>query len=137
MSLGAITKQLAKEAIGDQVQNLLGGSSNTSTPEPATDANGLAAVLMGQVQAMQSALKDDQELLVQCAVAGGEAIRVFEIFAPSPKVLVLTGQDREKALTRIVSPADGVQLICKPTAVAAGSKPARLRFVSPKAPAKS
>ncbi len=136
MSFGAITKQLAKEVVGDQVQNLLSGGGNAPAPAKAAEepaAEGLAVVLMGQVQAMQNALKEDQELAVQCS-AGGETIRVLEMFAPSTKVLVITGLDRDKALTRIVSPADAVQLICKPATVAAGGKAARMRFVTPKPP---
>ena len=85
---------------------------------------------MGQVQGMQNALKEDQELFVQC-VAGGEVIRVMEVFAPSSKVLVLTGLDKEKSLTRIISPADSVQLVCKPVAVPAGAKANRIRLVTP------
>lgn len=131
MGIGEITKQFAKEAIGDQVKDLLG---TTPPAAPAsqvpTDGDGLASVLMGQVQAMQNVLKEDQELVVQCH-AGGESIRVLDMFAPSSKVLVLTGTDREKQLTRIVSPADAVQLTCKPSSVAAGAKPVRLRFIVP------
>jgi hypothetical protein len=140
VSLGAITKQLAKEAIGDQVQNFLGGGAPAAATTPAgtaktaasddSIAEGLALVLMGQVQGMQNALKEDQELFVQC-VAGGEVIRVMEVFAPSSKVLVLTGLDKEKSLTRIISPADSVQLVCKPVAVAAGAKATRIRLVTP------
>jgi hypothetical protein len=86
---------------------------------------------MAQVQAMQNVLKEDQELVVHCNLAGGESIRVLEVFAPSPKVLVLTGQDRDKALARIITPADAVQLICRPVAVSAGSKAQRIRFIVP------
>jgi hypothetical protein len=136
VGIGEITKQFAKEAIGDQVKDLLGTSpaapAAAGTQAGTSDGDGLASVLMGQVQAMQNVLKEDQELVVQCH-AGGELIRVLDMFAPSSKVLVLTGTDRDKQLTRIVSPADAVQLTCKPTAVASGAKPVRLRFIVPTA----
>ncbi len=134
MGIGEITKQFAKEAIGDQVKDLLGTTTPAAAPaggsQASADGDGLASVLMGQVQAMQNVLKEDQELVVHCH-AGGESIRVLDMFAPSSKVLVLTGTDREKQLTRIVSPADAVQLTCKPSAVATGAKPVRLRFIVP------
>jgi hypothetical protein len=129
MGIGEITKQFAKEAIGEQVKDLLGGpeqQQQAATPA-ASATDGLSSVLMAQVQAMQNVLKEDQELVVHCNLAGGEAIRVLEVFAPSPKVLVLTGQDRDKALARIITPADAVQLICRPVAVSAGSKAQRIR----------
>jgi hypothetical protein len=139
VSLGAITKQLAKEAIGDQVQNLLGGNtqaapaaapSGKSAPDESSSSEGLAFVLMAQVQAMQNVLKEDQELFVQC-VAAGESLRVIELFAPSSKVMVLTGLDKDKTLTRIISPADAVQLVCKPIAAVSGAKAMRIRLVTP------
>ncbi|BDC52367.1 hypothetical protein F183_A46820 [Bryobacterales bacterium F-183] len=100
--------------------------------EPAVPAaENLAAILMGEVAAMQKALKDDQELLVLCN-AGGEQVRVLDIFAPSPKVLVVTGLNAEKALTRVISPADAVQLVCRPVAAAVAGKPSRIRFITPK-----
>jgi hypothetical protein len=134
VSLGDLTKQLAKEAIGAQVDEMVGslrGPDSAQKPDapPAIDA--LANVIMGQVQAMQNALKEDQELLVQCA-AGRDTVRVLEMFAPSPRLLVLTGLDSERAITRVVVPAETVQLVCKPVAVKEGNNATRLRFVLPK-----
>jgi hypothetical protein len=129
VSLGEITKQLAKEAIGAQVDELLDPQKRTEPATPGPDS--LAQAVIAQVQAMQNALKDDQELLVSCT-AGKDTVRVFELFAPSPRLLVLTGADQDRAPTRIVVAADAVQLVCKPVSVAAGAKPARLRFIVPK-----
>ena len=136
MGIGEITKQFAKEAIGDQVKDILGtgrpavSGSEATTASVTAEAEGLSAVLMGQVQAMQSALREDQELSVQC-MAAGESVRVLELFAPTSKVLVVTGHDASKSLTRIVSPADSVQLVCKPFTLPAGTKASRIRFVTP------
>lgn len=138
MSLGQFTKELAKQAIGNPVKDaidLLGRSDapkDAAANAPAAPApDNLAAIIMGQVQAMQAALKDDQELIVLCS-AVGDMLRVFEIFAPSPKVLVMTGQDPERNTTRVIVPADAVQLVCKPMAVAAGTKATRVRCIVPK-----
>lgn len=131
MGLGDLTKQLAKEALSAQVEDVMGAARAPEAAKAQT-AGELAGVIMGQVQAMQNALEEDQELLVVCT-AGRETVRVFEMFAPSPRLLVLTGIDAERALTRVVSPADTVQLVCKPTAVKDGAKAVRLRFMTPKA----
>ncbi|MEP7366612.1 MAG: hypothetical protein ABI972_25420 [Acidobacteriota bacterium] len=132
MSLGDLTKQLAKEVVGAQVDEVLG---NTRASEPAKAetapvvSEGPAALIMAEVQKMQAALKDDKELLVQCVAAGGK-LRVVELFAPSDRVLVLTGLDVERVVTRVVAGADTVQLVCKPVAVKEGAKPVRIRFVT-------
>ena len=135
MGLGDLTKQLAKEALGSQVdgvmESLRAPEATPKTAPQAPSAESLAAVVMGEVQAMQNALKDDQELVVTCT-AGRETLRVLEIFAPSPRLLVLSGVDTERAVVRVVSAADQVQLVCKPSAVKEGAKPARLRFVAGK-----
>jgi hypothetical protein len=143
VSLGDLTKQLAKEALGAQVDEMidtLRGPEAAAKAEALTLQGGpaagpgepLAIVMIGQVQAMQNALKEDQELLVLWS-AGQETIRIFEMFAPSPRLLVLSGIDTARALTRVVTSVESLQLICKPAAVKDGSKPVRLRFVGPKA----
>jgi hypothetical protein len=131
MGIADLTRQLAKEAITSQVDELIDPRGKPETPAPAPSADSIAAAMVAQVQAMQNALKDDQELIVSCT-AGSETIRVFEIFTPSPRLLVLTGADPNRTLTRIVAPAETIQLVCKPAAVPDGAKPARLRFVFPK-----
>jgi hypothetical protein len=125
MALADLTKQLAQEMI----------LSATKEPEPAARpapvagaADAVGAVLAGQIQAMQKALKDDEELMVWCQF-GGEKIRVMEVFLPSPQVVVLTGLDAGRAMTRVVSGASAVQLAAKTAKVPPGSKPVRVAFV--------
>ena len=133
MSLGDLTKQIAKEVVGAQVDEVMGNlrGYEGASPDPATPAGGPGALIMAEVQKMQSALKDDKELVVEC-VAAGERLRVVEIFAPSPQVLVLTGMDANRVVTRVAAGAGSVQLVCKPAAVKEGAKPLRLRFVAAK-----
>lgn len=97
MALGELTKQLAKQAISDQVTDLLEPSkSKTAQPES------LGQIIVGQVQAMQRACKEDQELAVLYN-AGAETIRIVELYVPSSQLLVLTGHDPSRNLTRIIS----------------------------------
>jgi hypothetical protein len=125
MAFGEIAKQFALEAL------------RTPDPPPVPDAKPAApgpsenvgAIILGQIQAMQKALKEDQELVVQCN-AGGETIRVLEIFLPSWQVAVLTGIDTAKNVTRIIAPIESLQLVCKPMRAAA--KPVRIVFIAPK-----
>jgi hypothetical protein len=131
MSLGAITKQLAQEALGNQVKEMvdsLRGEASTQAPDISDN---VAALVMQQVGAMQAALKDDQELLVHCTAAG-VTLRVMELFAPSPKLLVITGQDAERGLARVITPADAIQLVCRPVAVKGDAKALRVRLITPK-----
>lgn len=132
VSLGEITKQIAKQALGEQVKEVMGGTTpGGAGPAAAVEGGeGIALVMVGQMQAMQNALKPEQELLVYCT-AGADRIRVMEVFAPTPRVLVLTGLDGEQGLTRVIAAAEGLQLVCKP--VAAGAKPVRIRFVTARA----
>jgi hypothetical protein len=97
-------------------------------PRPAAALDAAGPVLAGQIQAMQKALKDDEELMVWCQF-GGEKIRVMEIFLPSPQVVVLTGLDAGRAMTRVVSAASALQLAAKTAKVPPGSKPVRVAFV--------
>ena len=142
MGFGQLTKQLAQQVIGDQAKSVVDSlrpsdAAATSeaiagtTPVAAGHLDSAGAVVMAQIQAMQNALKDDRELVVLCTL-GLETLRVLEFYAPSWRVAVLTGIDSDKTVTRIVSPIDSLQLVCKPMAVAPGAKPARIRFIPPK-----
>lgn len=135
MGIGELTKQFAKEALSEQVKDVLGSPASETAAAAGAAAEALTAILMGQVQAMQNAVKEDQELVV-FATVGGTTIRVHEMFAPNQKVLVLSGTDMsDKTLTRLISPADSVQLVCKPAPMPPGStKGARIRFVTPQIP---
>ena len=130
MSLGDLTKQFAEQAINKQVKSVT--DSLRGTPEPVEGS--LGSVLMGQIQAMQKSLKDDQELLLTLYM-GQESWRVVEIYAPSWAVWVLTGINSERQVVRIVTPAATVQLVCKVVKAASDAKPARVNCIPPKAAA--
>lgn len=130
MSLGEITKQIAKQALGEQVKEVMGTAATPAAPA-AEAGEGIASVMLGQMQAMQNALKPEQELVVHCW-AGTDRIRVLEVFAPTPRVLVLTGLDGEQAMTRVIMAAEKLQLVCKPVTAPVGAKPSRIRFVTPR-----
>lgn len=133
VNIGAITKHLAQEALGHQVKEVVDSLSDGGAKETpaAADEGNLSAAILAQVQAMQSALKDDQELVVTCTV-GAATLRVHELFAPSSRMMVVTGMDTDRAITRVISPAAALQLVCKPTAVRPEMKPVRIRLVLPK-----
>jgi hypothetical protein len=126
MAFVDLTKQLAKEAL----------LSATQDPKPAVPAAPVAenvgAVVMGQINSMQKALKEDEELVVWFSNAS-ETLRVMEIFLPSPKLAILSGHDVDHNLTRVIAPVETLQLVAKVRKVAAGSKPARVGLVMPKA----
>lgn len=129
MAFGAISKVLAAEALGNQVKDLM---DTVRPPEAAPpDPDNVAAAVLQQVGAMQAACKEDQELMVACTVGAAE-FRVVEIYAATPKLLVLTGLDAERVVTRIITPADAVQLLCRPIAAKPDVKPLRIRLVLPK-----
>lgn len=133
MGFGQFTKLLAKEAIGNQVKDMMDSlrPSEAAGPGAPPSQDNVAVTIIGQVQAMQNALKEDVELLAVCTI-GPESMRVFEIFAPTPRVLVLTGIDADRTVTRVISPAESLQLVCKPQPVAAGGKATRIKFIVPK-----
>ncbi|MGC9945602.1 MAG: hypothetical protein ABSF64_04340 [Bryobacteraceae bacterium] len=120
MALGDLTKQIAEQAIRNAV--------NPPAAPPRPDNPG--AAMLAQVQAMQKALKEDEELIVLFH-AGGETVRVLEFFFPSWQVAVLTGIDSDKSVTRAISAVDSLQLVCK-VAKAAGATPVRIKFVAPR-----
>ena len=123
MALGDLTKQLASQAIRNAV--------NPPAPLPRPDNTGTA--MLAQVQAMQKALKEDEELIV-LLYAGGETVRVLEFFFPSWKLAVLTGVDKEKSVTRVIAAVESLQLVCK---VAKAAPPAaRIKFVAPREPSR-
>jgi hypothetical protein len=121
MALGDLTKQVAEQAI-----------RSAMAPKPATPSvESMGATMLAQIQAMQKALKEDEELAVWYRDQG-DSIRVHEFFFPSWQVAVLTGADREKVVTRVVLPADALRLVCKVVKSPQPAAPARLKFVTPK-----
>lgn len=126
MALGEFTKQIAQQAI-------LSATSKDPAPAPqqTPQPENLTAVFLGQVNAMQKALKEDEELAVWYQ-NGPERLRVMEIFAPSRQIAVLTATDAERNLTRVIAAADSLQLVCKVMKVPSGGKPSRVALVTPK-----
>ncbi|HLJ15178.1 MAG TPA: hypothetical protein VKV15_11820 [Bryobacteraceae bacterium] len=134
MALGAFTKQLAQQAIGEQVKELLDSgkpAEAAAVAEAARTGESLGAVILAQVQAMQKALKDTDELVVLFN-AGTETVRVQEFYAPARNIVVLTGVDAQKNITRVISPVESLQLVCKVMKVQPGAKPVRINFIAPR-----
>jgi hypothetical protein len=123
MALGEFTKQIAQQAL----------LSATAAPKEAAplSADSTASVIMSQIAALQKQLKEDEELLVTIN-SGSERIRVVEIFAPSPQVIVLTGPDANRVLSRVICAPASLQLICKTIKASAGTKPLRIGLITPK-----
>ncbi|HVN06214.1 MAG TPA: hypothetical protein VMT86_17450 [Bryobacteraceae bacterium] len=121
MPLGDLTKQLAAEAIRSAT-----APKPTAPPQPET----AGATILAQIQAMQKAVKEDEELLVLFRT-GADTVRVVEFFFPSWRVAVLTGQERG-GLSRIVTPVELLQLTCRVTKVQPPAAPLRVKFVTPK-----
>jgi hypothetical protein len=64
--------------------------------------------------------------------SGAERIRVMEIFTPSRLLAVLSGLDAERNTTRVISPVEALQLVCKVMKVQPGAKAIRVGLVIPK-----
>ena len=144
MGFGNLTKQFAQEAIKTSAKDMLDALrppelasitdaiAGTKPTAPPGISDNVGATILGQIQAMQKALKDEDELLVLCD-AGVETLRVLEIFLPSWRVAVLTGIDTEKTVTRVVCAVERLQLTCKVLRAPPNAKPSRIRIVAPKA----
>ena len=131
VGIGQLTKQLAQQAIGNQVKDAVEGIVPPDAPAPVTPAESISSIMLGELNAMQKGLKDDQELVVTYT-AGAEVLRVREIYVRSPQVAVVTGTSLDKALTRVICPFESLVLVCKPSTVAPGATAIRVRIVTPK-----
>jgi hypothetical protein len=120
MAFVDLTKQLAQQAIQSAME--------PAAAAPAADNPG--AVMLNQIGAMQSKLKDDEELVVH--LQGSEKIRVMEIYLPSPQVVLLIGIDANRVMTRVVSAVGALQLLVRTGKVQPGSKAVRINLVMPK-----
>ena len=124
MALAELTKQLAQQA-------LLSATSPAKEPAAPAQKETVCAVILAQINAMQKALKEDEELVVLFQ-SGAEKIRVMQIFVPSWQVVVLKGLDADRNPVRVVSPAESLQLVCKVVKAPHGVKPARVGLIAPK-----
>ncbi len=124
MPIGEFTKQLAQQAI-----------LSATTKEPAQDsavpAGEAGPVFFAQIQAMQKALKEGEELALTFQ-NGPDRIRVMEIYMPSWRVAVLSGVDPERAFVRVISPVESLQLVARVLKTPPGAKPPRVALVAPK-----
>jgi hypothetical protein len=140
MAFGNLGRTIAGQALETTKKNVLDAiMSEKPAEKPAPGAAAhqpepIGAVILNQMQAMQRALKEDQELLVLFN-GGGEKFRVLEVFVPSLHVFVLAGVDSDQNVTRVVIPAESAQLVCKIVKVAEGAKPVRVNVLSPRPPA--
>ena len=143
MALAQLGKQLAQQVVGDKIQDVMDSlrppdvakildSAKQEKPAAPAPGESLGSIIVGQIQAMQRACKEDQELMVLCTV-GMETLRVLEVYAPTWQVLVMTGIDTDRNVTRVISPVETVQVSCTVMRAQAGTKPARVTFIIPKA----
>ena len=133
MGLGDITKQFAKEAIESHMKDVLGPrrpADVSKASDPVAEPSESAGVtILRQLQAMQTALKENEELVVLFH-GDLEKLRVLDFILASPHVIVLAGIDAEKNITRVISSAESLQLICK--VMKAEGKPVPIRFITAK-----
>jgi hypothetical protein len=135
MALADIGRALTGQALDSAKSSMLDaikGEPDKKAPAPMPAQSGqdsLGSVMLAQIQGMQKSLKEDQELVVQFR-SGEEMLRIVEIFVPTPQVFVLSGNDGQQRLTRIVAPATTVQLICKILRVTPGAAPVRVKIMT-------
>lgn len=134
MAFVNLTKQIAQQALLDSLRSPDAAqvSESLKTERPAAAAAGnVCATILGQIQAMQKALKEDEELVILLH-NGLETMRVLEVYVPSSNVAVLTGIDAERNLTRVIAPVENLQLICKVMKAQPAAKPVRVALIAPK-----
>jgi hypothetical protein len=135
MAFGNLGNLIAGQALEATKKNVLDAITGPETPKPAEKpqapqpVESVGGILLGQIQAMQRPLKDDQELVVLFHT-GAEMLRIHEIFVPSLQVFVLAGVDAAQNVTRVVVPAEKVQMVCKIMKVAPGGRPVRVSVLS-------
>lgn len=136
MNIGSIGKTLASQAIDSAKNSVIDAVKGPAPAKPAETKAAPAmpdtgAAIIGQIQAMQRPLKDDQELAVEVQ-AGNESLRVTEIFVPNAEVLVFAGLDRDKNVTRVILPVNAAQVVCRVLKAAPGATPLRVNVLTPR-----
>jgi hypothetical protein len=136
MTIGSLGKTLASQAI-ESTKNSVMDAVRTPAPAKPAEAKPVAATpdtgaaVVAQIQAMQRPLKEDQELAVLFR-AGDEMLRVNEIFVPNAEVLVFAGVDSQGNITRVISPVNAAQVVCRILKVAPGAMPSRVNVLTPR-----
>jgi hypothetical protein len=136
MTIGSLGKTLASQAI-ESTKNSVMDAVRTPAPAKPAEAKPVAATpdtgaaVVAQIQAMQRPLKEDQELAVLVR-AGDEMLRVNEIFVPNAEVLVFAGVDSQGNITRVISPVNAAQVVCRILKVAPGAMPSRVNVLTPR-----
>jgi hypothetical protein len=141
MTIGNLGKALASQAIestkASVIDAVMSDPKKPEAPKPAeprpapTATVDTGAAIIGQIQAMQRPLKDDQELAVFLR-AGDEMLRVAEIFVPNTEVLVFAGVDPQGNVTRVITAANSAQVVCKILKVAPGATASRVNILTPR-----
>jgi hypothetical protein len=136
MTIGSIGKTLANQALESTKNSVIDAVRTPTPPKPAEQKSAAAtpdtgAAIVAQIQAMQRPLKEDQELAVLFR-AGDEMLRVNEIFVPNPEVLVFAGVDGNGNVTRVISPVNAAQVVCRILKVAPGATPSRVNVLTPR-----
>jgi len=136
MTIGSLGKTLANQAIESTKNSVMDAVRTPNPPKPAEQKPVAAppdtgAAIVAQIQAMQRPLKDDQELAVLFR-AGDEMLRINEIFVPNPEVLVFAGVDSNGNVTRVISPVNAAQVVCRILKVPSGAAPSRVNVLTPR-----
>ena len=142
MNIGSIGKVLASQAMETTKKSVMDAvippdpksrpAEAAVAPKPAAGID-IGAIILGQIQAMQRPLREDQELQVSLSAAH-DVLRVNEVFVPHSAVLVFSGVDNLGNVTRVILPADHVQLVCKIVPVMPGNTARRVNIIPPKPP---
>lgn len=142
MTIGNIGKALATQAFESTKNSVIDAvmpenktaapaASSASSTTPVASPVDLSGLIVGQIQAMQRPLREDQELVVKVR-AGDEALRVTDIIVPNAQLIVFAGADAQGNITRIVSSAETVQVICKVLKVSPGATAVRVNVLTPR-----
>ena len=141
MNIGSIGKALASQAMETTKKSVMDAvippdpksrlAEAAVVPKPS--AIDIGAIILGQIQAMQRPLREDQELQVSLSAAH-DVLRVNEVFVPHSAVMVFSGVDNLGNVTRVILPADHVQLVCKIVPVMPGNIARRVNIIPPKPP---
>jgi hypothetical protein len=135
MAFGNLGKVIAGQALEATKKNVMDAITGPEPLKPAEKSpppapvESIGGTILGQIQAMQRPLRDDQELVVLFHT-GNEVLRVTEILVPSLHLFVLAGVDSEHNITRAIVPAEKAQIVCKIKKVAPEAKPVRVTILS-------